>query len=427
VPARAELGTTVGVRVEPQTALFLKVLALPRAGLGAWLAEAVERNPFLAWRGGDADGWSGAAADDASARAGAGGLSGSPALERVRHLIEQLPPLDVDSRRIAFALAAAVDVDGYLGWPLEVVAQRLGVPTRAVAAVHRRLLACLEPAGVLARDRREAAAAILRRRPQHAAVRDALSALKAGLEPDAGARALAAAMGWPPARARAAACCLQSLPAEPWPREGVPAPSALPDFRLGPDGEVAVEVRARAWVELDRAYARLPARVLAAGGHDAAFVRVHRREARLVLAALVRRDATMARVGQALLGGQAAFARLGPRAILPRRVEDVSRHLGLHPSTVWRAAQDKWVATPHGTLPVRAFIGRRVRDGGTVGAATLAASLRAIVADEPPDRPLTDGELAARLFALGMAVERRTVAKYRALAGIPPSRARRRA
>jgi RNA polymerase sigma-54 factor len=53
--------------------------------------------------------------------------------------------------------------------------------------------------------------------------------------------------------------------------------------------------------------------------------------------------------------------------------------------------------------------------------------MQAIVAAEDPLRPLADAEIARLLLADGAAPARRTVAKYRKLAGIPPRGERGRA
>ena len=45
---------------------------------------------------------------------------------------------------------------------------------------------------------------------------------------------------------------------------------------------------------------------------------------------------------------------------------------------------------------------------------------------EPPERPLSDMQLAARLAEEGIRISRRTAAKYREEAGIPPAALRRR-
>ena len=52
--------------------------------------------------------------------------------------------------------------------------------------------------------------------------------------------------------------------------------------------------------------------------------------------------------------------------------------------------------------------------------------LRALIAAEDPAKPMSDRALAEALEKSGCAVSRRTVAKYREQAGIPPAAARRR-
>jgi RNA polymerase sigma-54 factor len=53
--------------------------------------------------------------------------------------------------------------------------------------------------------------------------------------------------------------------------------------------------------------------------------------------------------------------------------------------------------------------------------------VQAIVASEDPARPLSDAEISAGLATRGLAIKRRTVAKYRDALGIAKSTIRRRA
>ena len=51
--------------------------------------------------------------------------------------------------------------------------------------------------------------------------------------------------------------------------------------------------------------------------------------------------------------------------------------------------------------------------------------LKAIIASEEKHQPLSDEQIAAKLKEQGIELARRTVAKYRKIAGIPPARRRK--
>ncbi|MGN6222557.1 MAG: RNA polymerase factor sigma-54, partial [Pseudoxanthomonas sp.] len=88
---------------------------------------------------------------------------------------------------------------------------------------------------------------------------------------------------------------------------------------------------------------------------------------------------------------------------------------GLHESTVSRAIARKYVRTPRGTLPMRAFFasGIDTDGGGEASSTAIQAMIRRLVENENPRKPLSDAKLADLLKASGIPVARRTVAKYR--------------
>jgi RNA polymerase sigma-54 factor len=52
--------------------------------------------------------------------------------------------------------------------------------------------------------------------------------------------------------------------------------------------------------------------------------------------------------------------------------------------------------------------------------------IRKLIAEEPPNKPLSDNKIASILESKGINVARRTVAKYREAINIPSSSERRR-
>ena len=130
--------------------------------------------------------------------------------------------------------------------------------------------------------------------------------------------------------------------------------------------------------------------------------------ARMFLAGLGDRSATLRTVAERVVDRQRKFVGDGRRGHVPLTRADIARDLGIHESTVSRAIRDKHVQLPAGqVVPFSAFFGH---------AQSVHDCLRAIVAAEP--RPLSDAELAGELGAQGHRVARRTVAKYRAQLGI---------
>jgi RNA polymerase sigma-54 factor len=69
--------------------------------------------------------------------------------------------------------------------------------------------------------------------------------------------------------------------------------------------------------------------------------------------------------------------------------------------------------------------GYRAADGAEVSSTSVKDALAALIRGEDPHKPLSDQQLAGRLKADGLAVARRTVAKYREMLGILPSHLRK--
>ena len=106
---------------------------------------------------------------------------------------------------------------------------------------------------------------------------------------------------------------------------------------------------------------------------------------------------------------------------------EVAEKVGVHPTTVSRTVNDKYVSTPRGTVELRRFFtqGIETTDGEVVTKEAVHDALKAIVDAEDKKHPLSDEALAAKLKEQGYPVARRTVAKYRGMLGIPGTPERR--
>ena len=140
------------------------------------------------------------------------------------------------------------------------------------------------------------------------------------------------------------------------------------------------------------------------------------------------RRRTLYNVMEAIVDLQRDFFDRGPRALRPLTMKKVADRIGVHESTVSRAVANKYAITPHGLLSLHAFFSASIqgRGGEEVAAATVKGALKELVAAENATAPLSDQALTDILNRRGMAVSRRTVAKYREELGIASSSRRRR-
>ena len=150
------------------------------------------------------------------------------------------------------------------------------------------------------------------------------------------------------------------------------------------------------------------------------------RQARWVSDCVTRRRDMLLSCAQLIAETQSAFFLGESPSLVPLTMTEAARRLGVHVSTVSRALRGKYLSCRQGLYPMSHFMAREVVSGGGTGGDLLAA-IRALIASEPPDKPLSDQRIAEELSRSGCEVSRRTVAKYRERAMIPPASARRRA
>ncbi len=176
-------------------------------------------------------------------------------------------------------------------------------------------------------------------------------------------------------------------------------------------------------VRLNESYAGMITRA-----PDHAVLRTQLQEARWLLRSLEIRNDTMLRVARSIVERQLAFLDSGEESMEPMILRDVAEAVAMHESTISRVTTGKYMHTPRGVFEFRFFFSSQVpaEDGTGISSTAIRAKIRKLVAQEPPDKPLSDHQIAEMLSGDGIQVARRTVAKYREALGIPPSSERRR-
>jgi len=146
-----------------------------------------------------------------------------------------------------------------------------------------------------------------------------------------------------------------------------------------------------------------------------------------LIKSVVQRFDTILRVAQSIVRHQQAFLDQGPGAMKPLLLRDIAAELGMHESTISRATRRKYMQTPWGTFELKYFFGSAVAaaDGDSTSATAVRTLIQRLISEEPQGKPLSDSQLVARLAEHGVEIARRTVAKYREAAGIPPAALRK--
>lgn len=159
------------------------------------------------------------------------------------------------------------------------------------------------------------------------------------------------------------------------------------------------------------------------------WVRKRLESARWFIDAVQLRQNTLLRVAQVIFARQRGFLDKGVSGFQPLRMQEVADEVGVHISTVSRAVSGKYAQTPRGIFPLKYFFagGTQKSTGEVASQLSIKQRLAEIVAQEDPDKPLSDDDLADKLEQLDhVRIARRTVTKYRKALNIPSSNERRR-
>jgi RNA polymerase sigma-54 factor len=351
-----------------------------------------------------------------------------------QHLIWQLEISRLDPRQvwIGEAIVDSLNDDGYLVESTAEIARNLSADLPVTEADVDAVLAfvqTLDPAGVGARTLgeclalqlaqleletpgRELALAIARDHLQAVADRDFASLRRAlAVDEEALQVALSLVRGCHP------------RPGSTF--EGLQPEYIVPDvFVRRTDQGWSVELNAGSVprLKVNQGYASLVTR-----SADYATLRTQLQEARWLIRSLEIRNETLIKVARSIVQRQSAFLERGDEAMQPMILRDVADAVGMHESTISRVTTGKYMHTPRGIFEFRFFFSSHVSgiDGEDVSSVAIRARIRRLIADELPDKPLSDAQLATVLADEGVKVARRTVAKYREALGLASSSERR--
>jgi len=462
---KPRLQTSLGQQLvmTPQLRQAIRLLQMSTAELEVEITEAVETNPLLDWAEDDSSSEEGAGAEgppeeaaprdesggvddwspeDSQWSSGTGSASGGSfdddengsAADRVAepetlrdHLLWQLhlSHLSPRDRGIGAALIDALEDDGYLRVALAEIGE--GLEPEIMGAGEDEVLTVLhqlqrfDPVGIGARTLGECLHLQLDvlsdDTPGKALALQIVDSACLERLPRSGVAGLAAELKVPLAEMEAVVQLLRSLD----PKPGAQVGDLSQDTYVVPDCVVwrqrgvwraALSSNTLPRITIHRGYERM---IRGCGENDAGYLRGHLQEARWLLKSLEARGDTLLKVTRCLLRQQAGFLEFGAQALRPLTLREVASEVGLHESTVSRAIARKYVRTPRGTLPLRAFFASGVSSegGGETSSIAIQSMIKRLIEAENPRKPLSDAKLADLLKTSGVPVARRTVAKYR--------------
>jgi RNA polymerase sigma-54 factor len=151
-------------------------------------------------------------------------------------------------------------------------------------------------------------------------------------------------------------------------------------------------------------------------------------QANWLVKALHQRATTILKVAREIVRQQDRFFRQGVQHLRPLVLRDIAVEIGMHESTVSRVTSNKYIASPRGIFELKYFFTASVastRGGEALSAEAVRFRIKALI-DGENDTVLSDDRIVELLHDEGVAIARRTVAKYREAMHIPSSVQRRR-
>jgi RNA polymerase sigma-54 factor len=153
-------------------------------------------------------------------------------------------------------------------------------------------------------------------------------------------------------------------------------------------------------------------------------VRKYLSDAKFITRSLEQRKLTLIRVASVIFDIQRDFLREGSKGLRPLTLQEVADRLGMHESTVSRATNGKYIATPRGIYELKYFFSAKLGTDENASSRYIKELIAKIVKDENAHTPLSDQKIQMLLKERKIEVARRTIAKYREQLGILPSRMR---
>ena len=151
------------------------------------------------------------------------------------------------------------------------------------------------------------------------------------------------------------------------------------------------------------------------------------RNGAFLIKSIHQRQQTIRNIAEQIVKVQKAFMEHGVKHLRPLTMSQVADVLGIHETTVSRAVSGKYMQTPQGIYEMKYFFtsGYKTATGETVSNKSVKERIAELIAGENPSAPLSDQAITNRLKEEGLAVARRTVAKYREELKILPSHMRK--
>ena len=144
----------------------------------------------------------------------------------------------------------------------------------------------------------------------------------------------------------------------------------------------------------------------------------------LLIKTINEREEMYSNVFKLLVEIQKDYILKGERHIKSLKLSDVAQQLNVHESTISRITSNKYISTPRGMLNMKRFFVNKINSSSEKSSAAVRDIIEELIGMEDKKSPLTDDNIKSLLDQKGIAIARRTIAKYRNVLKIPSSNKR---
>lgn len=145
------------------------------------------------------------------------------------------------------------------------------------------------------------------------------------------------------------------------------------------------------------------------GEETGKYIKEKIRQAEWLKNCIEQRNHTLLQLTEEILRSQTEFFKKGRSYLRPMTQKEIAEKLRVHPSTVSRAVQGKYLQCTWGMYPLSFFFS----SGTDKGVEYVKKCLKDIIDKEDKKNPYSDRVLAEKLQEMGIDISRRTIAKYR--------------
>jgi RNA polymerase sigma-54 factor len=151
------------------------------------------------------------------------------------------------------------------------------------------------------------------------------------------------------------------------------------------------------------------------------------RSAQWLIRSIDQRRKTIERVTECIVDKQRDFFERGIEHLKPMILRDIAEEVGMHESTISRVTSNKYVATPRGLFELKFFFNSAIKRSteDDIASESVKQAIKKLIDSEDTRRPHSDQKIVELLAQQKIVIARRTVAKYREMAGILSSSKRK--